>query len=73
MVEDLLVPYQITSTLDSGEKLTATGFKVVDEARFAKLPDDVVVDWYRKGWLGLVSAHLASAGCWAQLVKRLNA
>lgn len=73
MAQDLLVPYQITSTLDSGERLTATGFKVVDEARFAKLPDDVVVDWFRQGWLGLVSAHLASAGCWAQLVKRLNA
>jgi hypothetical protein len=72
IAQDLLIPYQITSTLESGEKLGATGFKVVDEARFAKLPDDVVLDWYRKGWVGLVSAHLASAGCWAQLVKRLS-
>jgi hypothetical protein len=72
IAQDLLIPYQITSTLESGEKLGATGFKVVDEARFAKLPDDVIVDWYRQGWLGLVCAHLASAGCWAQLVKRLS-
>jgi hypothetical protein len=70
--QDLLIPYQVTSTLDSGERLTATGFKVIDEARFAKLPDDVVVNWYRQGWLGYVCAHLASAGCWAQLVKRSN-
>jgi hypothetical protein len=69
---DLLVPYQITSTLDSGEKLAATGFKVIDEARVAKLPDDVIVHWYRQGWLGFVHAHLASTGCWAQLVRRLN-
>jgi hypothetical protein len=69
---DLLVPYQITSTLDSGEQVAATGFKVIDEARLAKLPDDVVVSWYRQGWLSYVYAHLASAGCWAQLVKRLN-
>ena len=70
--QDLLIPYQVTSTLESGEKLAATGFKVIDEARFAKLPDDVVVNWYRQGWLGFVCAHLVSAGCWAQLVKRLN-
>ena len=70
--QDLLIAYQITSTLKSGEKIAATGFKVIDEARFAKLPDDVVVNWYRQGWLGYVYAHLASAGCWAQLVKRLN-
>jgi hypothetical protein len=72
IAQDLLIPYQITSTLESGEKLGAAGFKVVDEARFAKLPDDVVLDWYRQGWLGLVCAHLSSAGCWAQLVKRLS-
>lgn len=72
IAQDLLIPYQITSILESGEKLEVTGFKVVDEARFAKLPDDVVLDWHGKGWLGLVSAHHASAGCWAQLVKRLN-
>src|SRR6266567_4357205 len=70
--QDLLIPYQVTSTLHSGERLTATGFKVIDEARFAKLSDDVVVNWYRQGWLGYVCAHLASAGCWAQLVKRSN-
>jgi invasion protein IalB len=70
--QDLLIPYRITSTLESGEKLGATGLKVVDEARL-KLPDDVVLDWHRKSCLGLISAHLASAGCWAQLVKRLNA
>jgi hypothetical protein len=72
IAQDLLIPYQVTSTLESGERLSATGFKVIDEARFAKLPDDIVLDWFRLGWLGLVSAHLASAGCWAQLVKRLS-
>jgi hypothetical protein len=72
IAQNLLIPYQITSTLESGEKLGATGFQVVDEARLAKLPDDVVLDWYRQGWLGLVHAHLTSAGCWAQLAKRLS-
>ena len=70
--QDLLIPYQVTSTLESGERLAATGFKVIDEARFAKLPDDVVVNWYRQGWFGYVCAHLASAGCWAHLVKKME-
>jgi len=72
VAQDLLVPYQVTSTLDSGEQVAATGFKVVDPARLAKLPDDIVLQWHRQGWLGLVHAHLASAGCWAALVGRLN-
>ena len=70
--QDLLIPYQVTSTLESGERLSATGFKVIDEARFAKLPDDVVVNWHRQGWLGYVCAHLASAGCWAHLVQKMQ-
>ena len=72
MAQDLLIPYQVTSTLESGEQLAATGFKVVDEARLARLPDDVVLEWHKQGWLGLVHAHLASAGCWAQLAKRVS-
>jgi hypothetical protein len=70
--QDLLIPYQVTSTLESGERLSATGFKVIDEARFAKLPDDVVVNWHRQGWLGYVCAHLASAGCWAKLAQKMQ-
>lgn len=66
---DLLVPYQVTMTLTSGEQLDLVGFQVVDEARFGSLPDEVFLDWRRRGWLGLVYAHLLSFGSWARLIK----
>ena len=63
--QDLLIPYQITSTLRSGEKLAATGFQVVDQARFAKLPDDVVLVGTGKAglhWFAPISLSLRMLG-----------
>jgi len=42
---------------------------LVDEARFKTLPDDVLLDWRRHGWLPLVYCHLMSTASWAGLVE----
>jgi SapC len=47
------------------------GFKVIDEARFTKLPDATFMQWRRKGWLPLVYAHFFSIGAWSGLVDRM--
>ena len=72
VARDLLVPYQVTLTLKSGEQLGVDGFKVVDEARFGALPDEVFLEWRRQGWLGLVYAHLLSFASWARLAERVE-
>ena len=64
----LLIPNQAEITLNSGEKLSVTGFHVIDRDRFAGLPDSAFLEWRRKGWLSWVFAHFISNGNWSGLV-----
>jgi len=65
----LLVPNEARIRLNSGKELTLRDFQIVDEAKFSALPDDVFLDWRRRGWLPLVYAHLMSMASWASLVE----
>ena len=67
---DLLRDNRANIKMATGEHLAITGFKVVDEAKFNALPDDVFLDWRRKGWLALVYCHLLSTGSWAELADQ---
>lgn len=64
----LLIPNEAEIKLNSGEKLTVTGFHIIDRDRFAALPDSVYLEWRRKGWLPWVFAHFVAHGNWAALV-----
>ena len=66
----LLTARNADATLPGGRKLSLTGFEVVDAEKFAALPEEIVVDWHRKGWLALVNFHLASLGRFADLLSR---
>jgi len=69
----LLIPNQAEITLTSGEKLSVTGFHVIDRDRFAGLPDSAFLEWRRKGWLPWVFAHFMSHGNWSALVDLAGA
>lgn len=58
--QDLLIDRRADAQLADGRRLGLNGFRIVDADKFDKLPDEVVLDWHRKGWLGLVHFHLAS-------------
>ena len=60
-------------TLPAGRKLSLSGFEIVDEQKFAALPDNVVLEWHRKGWLGLVTLHLASLSRFTDLLSLQSA
>lgn len=45
-----------------------TGFSVVNEAGLAALPDAAALEFHRKGYLGLLHAHLMSLGSMRQLI-----
>lgn len=64
----LLMPNEARVTMNSGQLLTLRGFDVIDEAKFNALPDDIFLDWRRRGWLHLVYCHLMSMANWARLV-----
>jgi SapC len=50
--------------------LTLRGFDVIDEAKFNALPDDIFLDWRRRGWLHLAYCHFMSMANWGGLVDR---
>ena len=50
------------SAQHEGTRVSLTGFKVIDEKRFAQLPDETFLQWRRKGWLPLAYSHFFSIG-----------
>ena len=60
----LLVDNKASITLASGEQLSLSGFRVIDEEKFTALPDDVFLEWRQRGWIPLVYCHLLSMGNW---------
>ena len=69
---DLLVEHRADVSVYDGQRLSLSGFKVIDSNRFAKLPDDTFLQWRRKGWLPLAYAHFFSLGAWSGLIDRLT-
>ncbi|MBO9579608.1 MAG: SapC family protein [Sphingobium sp.] len=67
---DLLIERQANVTLVTGRSLGLTGFRIVDEARFAKLDGPTVVEWHAKGWLAPIHFHLASLDRLHALARR---
>jgi len=60
-------------SLANGQKLVFGTFRVVDEAKLATLPEAVLADWHRKGWLAWIHAHIFSFANWANLASRITA
>lgn len=60
--QELLIERSANIAFADGRRTSLDGFHVVDGEKFAALPDAVVLDWHRKGWLALVHFHLASLG-----------
>lgn len=73
IAQDLLVERNASIELATGQKINLAGFRVVDEQRFNALPDDVYLDWRKRGWIGLVFAHLLSTSGWSRLGERIAA
>lgn len=71
--QDLLIDRRADATLPDGRKLGLEGFQIVDADKFAKLGNEVVLDWHKKGWLALVQFHLASLERFSALLARQSA
>jgi hypothetical protein len=64
----LLEQSQAEIKLASGETLNLNGFLTVDQKKLDELPDDVYLEFRRKGWIGLIHLHIASVLNWERLV-----
>lgn len=69
---DLLMPNDAQIDTRDGSKLQLSGFLVIDPKKFDALPDNVMLQWRRKGWLGLVYAQLLSSHRWQNLVDLMQ-
>ena len=58
---DLLAERQVNFEI-GGEQRRLAGFKLVDEEKFAKLPDDVLLKFAKNGAMALIHHHLQSLG-----------
>ena len=65
---ELLVERTASIAFPDGRKANIEGFRIVDAEKFAALPEAVVVEWHRKGWLALVHFHMASMGRFTDLL-----
>jgi hypothetical protein len=73
LAQGLLIERRADATLPDGRKLGVDGFQIVDAEKFAGLPDSVILDWHRNGWLALVHFHLASLDRFPALLSRQSA
>lgn len=66
----LLHSSTIQLTHSSGETFVLYDFNVVDEEKFLQLNDEQILDLHKKGFLGIIYAHLMSQNNVSQLFSR---
>lgn len=69
---NLLIPNDAQIDLRDGSRLQLSGFLVIDPQKFDALPDSIILQWRKKGWLGLVYAQLLSSHRWQNLVDLMQ-
>jgi hypothetical protein len=70
---DLLMPNNAEITAADGSRFQLSGFLIIDPKKFDALPDSVILQWRKKGWLGLIYAQLLSSHKWQALLQLLQA
>lgn len=66
----LFVERRSTVTLENGEVLNLTDFKVIDEDAFNTLSDEAFLDLRKSGALTLIYCHLAATNSWSSLIHQ---
>jgi len=69
---DLLVDRTAEITVKGGQRITFSGFRIVDEAKFNQLPEKTFMEWRQKGYLAGVYAHLFSGLHWGTITRMVN-
>jgi len=70
--QELLKPLRIETTSPAGRRFNITGVMAIEEQALSKIPDDVFLEWRKRGWIGAVYAHLISLGRVMQLLERAD-
>ncbi len=65
----LLAEEEANISFTAGGTAKVNGFKLLKADRLAAVPDELFLEWRRKGWLGPIYAHLHSNARWGRLVE----
>lgn len=68
----LLVNRHAEVSTQTGNKISFSGFRIIDEKKFAELDEKKFLEWRKKGWLPFIYAHLFSGIQWQNLTRLLN-
>ena len=68
----ILVARNAEITTPTGAKINFSGFRIIDEKKFADMDEKTFLEWRRKGWLPFIYAHLFSGIQWQTLTRLLN-
>ena len=68
--EKLLIERQADFRSPAGQQASLSGFRIVDEQKFAQLPDATFLDWRKRGYVHLVHGHLFSLANLTDLFER---
>jgi len=69
---DILVDRTAEITVKGGQRITFSGFRIVDEQKFNQLPEKTFMGWRQKGYLAGVYAHLFSGLHWGTITRMVN-
>lgn len=68
----LLVERQAEINVGEDQKISFSGFRIIDEEQLAELADEDFLAWRKKGWLPFIYAHLFSGAQWQRLTRLLS-
>ncbi len=68
---DILVDRTAEMTLKGGQRVTFSGFRIIDEEKFNRLPEKTLVEWRTRGWLAGAYAHLFSGMHWGDITRMI--
>ena len=70
--KELLVQKEVQINIANNRRINFSGFRILDEKKFAELDDATFLEWRAKGWLPFIYAHLFSGSQWQRLSMLLN-
>ncbi|MCX7355158.1 MAG: SapC family protein [Alphaproteobacteria bacterium] len=59
-------------TVPGGQTIALQGIRQIDQDKFRTLPDSVILEWHKNGFLFAIHAHFISLGNWPGLGQRLG-
>ncbi|BCE02883.1 SapC family protein [Marinicellulosiphila megalodicopiae] len=70
---DIFKPLNIKVNIEKSGPLALNGMFCIDEKKLGELSEEVVIKWFKSGWIAWSYAHLHSIGALKRLLKRQSA